>query len=232
LPLGIPHPEAFTILWSLAVEEQFYFFWPFVVFLLNEQMLAWVAAAILVMVPILRWFCTPLFVLQWQIYMLTPFRMDLLALGALLAVLWRNHRPQFTRYGAYGGLVSVAAIGLLLLAERRFGLTTHGNTPLGNVLIYECSLFASAGLIVWALSGRHVGILNWGPLRYLGRISYTVYLVHLLALELAARFIQQPFPAACAALATSLLYAALSWRYFEQPILNAKPAPSMRHQST
>src|ERR1700749_1971110 len=75
--------DSLNVLWSLAVEEQFYIFWPFVILLLPERVLGWVAAALIVLVPVLRAVATPWFATYWPIYYLTPFRMDLLAAGAL-----------------------------------------------------------------------------------------------------------------------------------------------------
>jgi len=54
LAFHIPHPQSLDILWSLAVEEQFYLFWPFAVYFLSEQAIisylvsAYYSAAVLV----------------------------------------------------------------------------------------------------------------------------------------------------------------------------------------
>ncbi len=50
--LGQSGHDSLNVLWSLAVEEQFYIFWPFVVLLLPERALAVVAAALIVIVPL------------------------------------------------------------------------------------------------------------------------------------------------------------------------------------
>jgi peptidoglycan/LPS O-acetylase OafA/YrhL len=86
---------------------------------------------------------------HWQVYMLTPFRMDLLAAGALLCFAYRDKRPQIERFGAAAGaLLTIAGLaGLLLLAH--FGQSTDGNTRTGNVLIYECALLTCADFVLW-----------------------------------------------------------------------------------
>jgi peptidoglycan/LPS O-acetylase OafA/YrhL len=101
-PLRVSAPLPFAPLWSLAVEEQFYLLWPLAVYFLSEKHLARLALSLIVAAPILRWICTPWFATQWQIYMLTPFRMDTLATGALIAIAWRRHRDRSERYGHYG----------------------------------------------------------------------------------------------------------------------------------
>jgi len=83
-PLGIAQPYQLSPLWSLAVEEQFYFVWPIAVFFLPRRNLTYLAAAMLVLAPLLRGLCH--FQDYSPIYMLPWFRMDLLAVGALLAL--------------------------------------------------------------------------------------------------------------------------------------------------
>jgi peptidoglycan/LPS O-acetylase OafA/YrhL len=82
---SLSRPETLETLWSLAVEEQFYLLWPFAVYLLSEVTLVGTAVVLIIAVPVLRGICTPMFATHWPIYSLTPFRMDLLLVGAL----WR-----------------------------------------------------------------------------------------------------------------------------------------------
>lgn len=226
LPLNIPRPIAFDPLWSLAVEEQFYLGWPFAVYFLGERRLRWLAIALVVLAPMLRGAFH--FAHHWPIYTLTPFRMDLLAAGALLWIERERDRERFERAGIWLGpiLAILGLAGLGLLA--RYHFATDANTRTGNVLIYECSLFICAGFMLYALSGRLVGWLRIRPLRYIGQISYSMYLVHLGVLVL----MPSSLPRAAAvplALAVTIGYAALSWRLMERPLLEQKrrlPQPS------
>ncbi len=227
--LGQPGPLA--VLWSLAVEEQFYLLWPFVVFLLSETALAWTAGGLILLAPLMRWYCTPLFSGHWQIYTLMPFRMDLLACGAMLAILWRRKRPAIERYGVYGPVVTLAAGIALVVLGRLPGFSTIANTREANVWIYELCLLASVGIVAWALSGRYVGLLRWGPIVYLGRISYSIYLIHTLALWVVQDHVRNIFGSALLAGAITVGYAALSWRYFEEPILFWKPNTHLRAEA-
>jgi len=215
-PLGVPAPEAFAPFWSLAVEEQFYLVWPFAIYLLRERGVLRFAAFLVLLAPLLRGLC--LFQTEWAVYMLTPFRMDLLATGALLCLAYRHQRPRIERFGAPVGLgvATVGLAGLLLLS--RLGITTHGNTRAGNVLIFECTLLASTGVILWALSGLFTAPLQWRPLAYVGKISYSMYLIHLgVLLLLGSRL--SPVPAAAVGLAITLAYATASWFLVERPLL-------------
>lgn len=231
--LKIDHPQSLNVLWSLAVEEQFYLVWPFVVYLLSEEGIAWVAGGIVVLAPILRLTCTSLFSTAAAIQFLTPFRMDTLALGALLAIAWRHHRDKITKYGVYGPILTAASLGIFYVFLPRLHLeitSATNNSGLRNMVLFAVSLVACGGVIVWALSGRFVGILTWAPARYIGRISYSMYLIHEVPLVLLRpRFHSRFMPGLLAAM-VSVGYAALSWHFYEQPILQGKPASSARKQ--
>ena len=223
-PLSMSKPDAFVPLWSLAVEEQFYLVWPFAVYALSEAGIAWLAASLIVLAPLLRWFCTPLFPSDWFIYMTPIFRMDLLAMGALLAIAWRHRRSAIERYGLFGLPLAIAAALTLVAIAKRYHLTTFGNSQAGNVLIYEFSLIACTGIICWALGGRAIAPLTWAPAKYLGRISYSFYLFHLTFLILAFRVLHNPYIIAAVAFAASVGTAALLWHFMEKPILSGWPS--------
>ena len=223
--LQLPRPFALGPLWSLAVEEQFYLVWPFAVYLLGEVSLGWLAGGLVVTAPLLRWFCTPLLVehfpqlRHWPIYVLTPFRMDLLAAGALICLAWRHQRERVLRYGHLGlGLTAAAGVALVALS-RRADFSTIANKPFANVWIYELGLLGGTGLILWALSGRGVGVLKLRPVVYLGRISYSVYLIHLLALVVVGEYVRGRVAGGLVALTITLLYASASWILLERPLL-------------
>lgn len=224
--LSLPRPLGLESLWTLAVEEQFYLVWPIAVYLLSEVALGWMAGVLLVLVPVLRWVATPLFKDHWAIYSLTPFRMDLLLVGALLALMWIHHREKIVRYGQFGLMLPPIALGVLFYLSRWYHITTSENTQLANVAIYEASLVACTGVILWALSGRWVGVLTLRPMVYLGRISYSVYLIHVTGLLLAARVFHHRAAIAVAGAAITLAYAAASWRWMELPLLGWKPKES------
>ncbi len=216
---AIPHLSSLDVLWSLAVEEQFYLVWPVLVLLLSERALAWAVGVLMLAAPLLRFFCSPEFSSYAPVYMLTPFRMDLLAAGAGLALVWRKRREWIARFGGYGPVLSVAALGMLAALSRRQGFSVTANTPSGNVWIYELTLVASTGVVLWALSGRGIQVLAWEPLRALGRLSYSFYLIHTTVLIVLERYLAGRWLVAGLTFVISLLYSALSWKYFEQPIL-------------
>jgi peptidoglycan/LPS O-acetylase OafA/YrhL len=220
--LELARPYSLGVLWSLAVEEQFYFLWPFAVYLLNETALASLAGSLVLTAPLLRWIATAYFPGHWHVYTSTPFRMDLLAAGALLALVWRRRRAAIERFGGYGLVLACLAAIPLLLFSRYPWFQPAANSILVNVWLYEIILFGYVGVLLWALSGRVVGILKLRPLVYVGRISYTLYLVHETVITVVRDHLHHYLPGTPIALAISLLFAAVSWHCLESPILQGR----------
>jgi peptidoglycan/LPS O-acetylase OafA/YrhL len=78
LALGKVILAAMGPLWSLGVEEQFYFVWPWLVLAFSKEGLRGIALGVIVISPFLRAICTPLFNTHFPIYSLTIFRADTL----------------------------------------------------------------------------------------------------------------------------------------------------------
>jgi peptidoglycan/LPS O-acetylase OafA/YrhL len=181
--------------------------------------------------PLLRYLATVVFPNHWQIYSLTLFRMDLLAAGALVALGWRHHRELLERVGIYGlFLVGLMAAPLIVLSQFSW-FRLNANTISANVWLYEMILIGYIGVLLCALGGRGVHFLRWRPLMYFGRISYTFYLVHTAALLIVRRHLHHYSVGNVTAFAAAVLYSAISWRFFEQPILRVparRPSRSWR----
>ena len=169
--------------WSLAVEEHFYLLWPAAVRFLSRCALKRTAWTIVLGLPLLRlaWWTTGniegLFIYTW-------FTADGLAMGALLALHLREPgitRQHVTRLGA--GCIAAAA--LLLAVGLPFGILSR-KYALGGAAQYTPFCLAFTGLLALALaagSGRLRSWLDIGWLRFLGEISYGLYLVHVLVFE-------------------------------------------------
>jgi peptidoglycan/LPS O-acetylase OafA/YrhL len=232
--LGQAGHDSLNALWSLAVEEQFYIFWPFVVLLVSERTLAIVAGALIVVVPILRALATPLFDSFWPIYYLTPFRMDLLSAGALLAILVRRDRHLLEPLKIPALIGFCAALAVLAWLHLHYPRFRAANTPLSNAGLYSVSLVLCTSLLVMALQSKGIvkRVLSNSVLVYIGTISYTVYLIHLSVLYALWPLHYNRYATAAAALAITLAYASATWYAFERRLIRggahrapARPAP-------
>ena len=179
-------------LWSLAVEEHYYIFWPTVVRRLNPENLAIFTVGIIVLVPILRAIS---FSFGWTegLAWYTWFVADGLAMGSLLAVLLRTiSRKRAALVCSY--LLTSSLV--LALAGRPFGILTRERL-LGAGLQYTLvHVFFSGLLLLFLLVGtsRRKGWVNHSWLRFMGYISYGLYLIHLLIFRLYDRFAHQYWP--------------------------------------
>jgi peptidoglycan/LPS O-acetylase OafA/YrhL len=209
-------------LWSLAVEEQFYFVWPVVILLVSEKTLYRLAVGALFFTPLLRFLCTPLFSTQFAIYMLTPFRADLLCAGAALSILWKHRTPRFEdlcRSRAWIGFL--LGFGVLAVSQHWSVMRLASNTRAANTLVYSLSMLGSVCLLAWTLADRGWlrQFLTTRPMRFIGQISYTMYLVHLIPIFLLEHYTSSRPLIALIVLPLTLLYATLSWFLMEKPLI-------------
>jgi peptidoglycan/LPS O-acetylase OafA/YrhL len=180
--------EGFGHLWSLAVEEQFYIFWPPVVALLlvARRKLAFTISVLVFAIAFVAFHRIQLWnggeVWLWLI-MRTDARADSLLMGALLAVLWTRGITFPVRAVRPAVWISVTfLIGCFLFAhEDRAFLYLGGFTAVA----------LAAAIVIYALVER-VGVLptllSTRPLVVVGRVSYGVYLWHLPAFTVVQRY--------------------------------------------
>lgn len=240
--------------WSLCVEEQFYLFWPWMVFgVRDRKRLAWLCALSLPVCLALRIVARhllPHWTLHNEIlYRVTPFRLDALLLGGLLALLLRGpHRDRYLRL-ARRLFPAAAAILLLVLLVRPGSLSLHHlqsyKYPSWSYTWGLSAVDIVAGLsILTAIQTDTVvfRVFNLRPLRWLGRISYGAYVLHDIphliyrylstmivgnlaagrGLGLHATYVASTFLTAAIALPATMVLAWLSYRFFESPFLNLK----------
>jgi peptidoglycan/LPS O-acetylase OafA/YrhL len=146
----IVRPYPLVILWSLAVEEQFYLVWPLVIYWCSDRSLAWLAASLVLAAPGIRYIGTVAMPGRWQIYSSTLCRMDLLAAGGLIALLWRTQPEIVERIGIHGLIVAgIMAVPLVILShyawfQPRIEYRCRKRVALRNDLDSVCGL-ASVG---------------------------------------------------------------------------------------
>jgi peptidoglycan/LPS O-acetylase OafA/YrhL len=165
--------------WSLAVEEQFYLFWPFVVLSFRPATLVRICIACIVGALVLR---------LWLVlngypigaYVLTPSRLDALALGALLALWVRDPTTHaaLTRYAPRVLVICVVTIASIFVLNRSFWPTGEFTLTLGLSIVALASASLMATLLFRPEARLLAGIFRSSPMRFLGKYSYGIYVIH------------------------------------------------------
>lgn len=202
-------------IWSLSVEEQFYFFWPLALLLILKLKSKVVRLAV---VSVLL---TTSFVLgeigvreSWSsTYFLLPSRAGELLVGALLAF-WALKRQPVSTSNITANVLSFT--GLLMVLAPAFLLGKNSSFPGINALI-PC---VGAALIIASRTlGKNVisHILATRPFVFIGLISYSMYLWHwpLISFLHYSR-VEITTEVALGVLATSIILGFLSWHFIEQ----------------
>lgn len=222
-------------LWSLSVEEQFYLFWPLVVWLTSPRALLRTCLAAVVLALGFRLLATGWN--AWAAYVLTPSRMDALALGGAIAVLARDGRGSALLRRWWRPVAAASLLGILAIALWRHGYREDDPLVLTGGYLLDALAGGAllAGLIAQPLAPRFRPF-HWRWLQWTGKVSYGAYVYHLPLLLVVARVkdafralppvLGSQLPAqvtwmACMSAGT-LGLAALSYRGFELPFLRLK----------
>ena len=205
--------------WSLAVEEQFYLVWPFLVLFVPRRLLLRILGALIVLSFVVRVF---LAASHHDVYSVTVTRLDGLAAGAVLAVL--HSRGSLHRWRSF--LLTTAIVSAILVAGT--GLQFRHSGEFWFVAI-KYSLLAAmyAGLIGWVICSPQHPVsrsLSIRPLRFVGRVSYGLYVWHPYVFTAVFKLLHYRRPWLEAGLCTVLVFvtACVSWYGFERPFLRLK----------
>lgn len=211
---GFPR-SSISPLWSVSVEEQFYLLWPLALRLVPRKRLSTVAAAMLIVAQGARgylwWSAAP----HPAAWCNTLARLDPIALGVLIALALRSELPRLGRAARLG--LALGSFLLWVLADR-YAPVAGGPGP--AMIGLPLAALGGAGLLVAALGAG--GVLTARPLVYLGRISYGLYALHVLAIHLSRRLHVAAPAEWLAALALTVVLAALSYHLYEQRFLRLK----------
>ena len=168
--------------WSLAVEEQFYLFWPFVVLLVPRRQLQSVIAIGIAMSPAWRLFTLSV---DWRhiVYSYPAWsNFDSLGLGALLAVQGRENATWTRAAGAVGALLWMACGIATYVVLGSFRLSRPGDVWGAIFVVYPLAVSLTGVWIVARAAETRADVLGnvlaWRPLRWVGMISYGVYVYH------------------------------------------------------
>jgi len=221
----------FGHLWSLAVEEQFYLLAPLMIRFVAPRKLPYALCAVIAAAPLLRVFLrlvagtSPSLVTT-----LMPCRADSLAVGMLLAALWRKEdirvwlKDNLEKLYFAGGILLLGILSLWIWAAA-------SSILIMQIVGFTCLAFFYACLLLLSLvhsTGPVAALMRTAWLRELGKVSYCVYIIHIVVnvgchavlLHKAPR-ISTARGALVTFLAAGLTYVAakISWLLVEQPLL-------------
>jgi peptidoglycan/LPS O-acetylase OafA/YrhL len=208
-------------LWSLGIEEQFYIIWPAILIGLvalkipNKVIMGLVAITI----AVVAWHRNELWNqgVSWlNLYIRTDTRVDSLLVGALFALIYRHVRINRTILNC---AASIAFLGIVYIKYN------HGGS-----FIYEGGftiIAILAGVVILAaVENAWVGnvVLTWKPLVVLGKVSYGLYLWHMLVFQIMGRHFTwgpKSIRIMIGIIVVSAITAA-SWFFIEKPFLRLK----------
>lgn len=204
--------------WSLSIEEQFYLFWPVTLLLLlrGSRSRTYVAVAVLIVLsPLLRVVNASYGGdLSRLTYFLTYTRLDSLMFGCLGALLY-DQKTVHNWISRGRRIIPAAFAGIVMLDP---WLTARYGGAYEYLISYTLNGAVVMSLIL--LVSRSTGslldrCLNYGPIAYVGTISYGLYLWQ----QIFLRTRLHDHLGTILAIALTTGVAALSFRYFETPLL-------------
>jgi peptidoglycan/LPS O-acetylase OafA/YrhL len=205
--------------WSLAIEEQYYVFWAPIARFVKNAMLLPLLITVFIASPFIRLantgFLTPTHTLT---------HLDGLAIGSLIALTLRSFdfsRATWRKFSSAGLLCGISGVVLMIF---------HGSAFTDSLLALGFGGMLVAGLLVSREGGWYSRFLTWRPLKFLGTISYGLYMIHILCFVVIGAFdlkmqkygLAGDLAIVVVRLALSISVATLMWYGFEKPILKLK----------
>jgi peptidoglycan/LPS O-acetylase OafA/YrhL len=221
-------PLAMMILWSLAIEEQFYLVWPLLVRMCSTRQLLWWSGGLMLVAPLVRAFT--LSAADYPAtYVFTLCRLDALAAGAVVAVLFGSRTWPDAAAGLCKRLAPLASVLIVITLLVPFSPSLPQTRPwLFSIFGYSWLAISFAVVL-----GASLGAL--GPIRaaltspllmFLGRRCYGLYLWHVLVagfVTACLHSLQVGFIAHVLLwFGVLVIVASGSWLLIEEPILRLK----------
>ena len=171
--------------WSLAVEEQFYIFFPLLIFFIPRRHILTFFSVLIVFSVVLRGYF--LYTHQpWYVsYVTMPTALDAFGVGALMAYAQLYYRPIFekiftNRWYLGGSFVALAVVFILSKQQTLSGISQDNNFYIALWERFFASIF-----FMFLIGGAIIGYNGWfkwfleHPVsNYLGKISYGLYVYH------------------------------------------------------
>jgi peptidoglycan/LPS O-acetylase OafA/YrhL len=206
--------------WSLAVEEHFYLIWPAIVYFAlkrNLNTLVWTSFVFILVTHVLRF----LMVLnEFEINVFTFTRLDQLVFGGFIAILESK--------GFLGKFVKFKLLAIMLLAVLGVGiLEVFSYTIIKETFKHTFWGLLFGGVIIWTLNNGNSKfvkrVLENMVFQFFGKISYGIYVWHLLVMNLMDRiYPSKLIPGFFIVFFGTLIFAFTSYKLIEEPFLKLK----------
>lgn len=192
--------------------------WPLALWLVRTPTGRWrLIAGVILVAPVLRWFLAEFW--GWPAaYALLPARMDGLAIGAGLALLQHTQGTEWFVRRRRALLTVATATGLAFLVTRKLFVWTH---PLPIAVDLSLSVICYGALIAGTLGlrdTRAARVMSFGPVVYLGQISYGLYLIHRWLVDAVRQHSDNTLIVLLVTASGTAVLAMLSYHLIEKPI--------------
>lgn len=225
-------------LWSLSVEEQFYIFYPFLIFGIRKKYLlpSLIFMVFLGVISRLFLYASDSGLVSQATFTLSAF--DSLALGGILAYLELYHKNLLlkfvTEYKKFW--VGILILFLLCYAFYGYGLNKLNdffgayNLILGRLLISLLTFYLIANIVLNLLNQNIKQYFENKHVIFLGKISYGMYFYHLFVQRVVDYLlknnqlfvIKNQYSLFVIYFLATVLVSVLSWNLVEAPINNLK----------
>ena len=220
---GWPRNKVLNHLWSLAIEEQFYVLWPFVILFFSNKNILRIAIFGMLLSLLLRNINPTI----PYAYTFTFARWDTLMLGGIIAVGIRDFRYRLEKYTLPVLLLSALGV-MIILAITQSGTNDH---PLMARVGYSLIGLMFGALLITTFDTASIGnisrkIFEIKSLRLLGKYSYGIYVYHFILYNLIYKslheYLENHWYASGTFLVITLLVSYLSYHLFEVKFLQLK----------
>ena len=227
-----PASASLGILWSICIEEHFYLFWPFIIFLIPNKSIPFVTFLFIIVGITSRIFSSNLFdnslVFNNDIFT----SIDNLAIGAMLGFFVATNKSKISSViNSIPSFLKVIYIFIVIIFIE-FKSFLIDNTFLNNISDIFFSLLFVLLLIIFIPHDSKIKIKDPNPLNYLGKISYGLYMYHIIVINLLLRVtmkleipldnLSTLLSFTILALTLSILTASLSYKFFEKPLMKLR----------
>lgn len=216
------------ILWSVGSEEQFYFFWPWAIKKIKKEYILYFFIFVIVIFLFVphgisfinnRYFNNSI-ALQHMVKLMGRMSFGSMATGAILAYISFYHKKYLKfLFNKYLQILTLAVLLGCWMSNTEFLFNDQFYSILFGILIIN---FAQNPKVIFSLENK---VLN-----YLGKISYGLYVYHLIAFEfndylLSLLQLEEKIPRIIIfiiSIVWTITFASISYKFIEKPFLKLK----------